>query len=810
MDTLVADVRQTLRHIRRHPVFARVAAASLAIGVGANTAIFNVVKAVLLRPVSGVQAPERVMEVGRTTQGHGFDTFAYPEYEDMKARVPAFESLAAYTFEILSLSRGSEGERITGMHVSPSYFRVMGVAPGSGRFFTDDEDLPGSRPAVAVLSHDFWRNRLGGDDLIGQTVMINRVPVTVVGIAPQSFRGHTIGFQPDVYLPIRSVPLIDNGLDEFEARGASWLMAVGRLAQGSSPEVASAQLAALFEQLQAEYPEATRERGARVVRLGLVPGAARGGVSAFFGVLGGMVVLILLVTCANVAGMFLARATTRGREIAVRLAVGASRRRLVRQLLTEALVVFAIGGAIGGALGVWLVGLVPLHQLPFPIPIHVDLSPDLGVLLFALATTLATGLIFGLLPAMQATRMELVPYLRDDGGGRGRVGWMRRAFVGGQIGLSLVLLVAAGLFQRSLQRAAEVETGFDPSDAYMTMVDLSVEGYEEEEGAVLQRRLLERLRRLPGAEGAALASDLPLDLSSSGTVAWPEGWADEDRVGVDFNYVSPGYFETLKIPVLHGRDFSSGDLPGSGPVLIVSHTFADRVWPGEDPLGRRVRVGLRASDDAYRTVVGVVEDVKNQILTEAPKPFVYVPLLQSYRPTSHIVLRAEGGMATVAPALRQAILELDGSLALTPVLSLERYTSIGILPQRVAAWVTSALGSLALLLAGIGIYGVVAVSVGQRTREIGVRLALGATRGRVLRLVMRGALVLALPGLLLGGAAALGVGRVLRFLLLGLSPVDPVALGSVAAMLAAVVLVAAIVPARRAAALEPTEALRGE
>lgn len=810
MDTLVADVRQTLRHIRRHPVFALVAAASLAIGVGANTAIFNVVGAVLLRPVAGVQAPERVVEVGRTTQGHGFDTFAYPEYEDMKARVPAFESLAAYTLEILSLSRGGEGERITGMHVSPSYFTVMGVTPGAGRFFTEDEDLPGSHPAVAVLSHDFWRNRLGGDDMLGQTVLINRVPMTVVGIAPESFRGHTIGFQPDVYLPMRSIPLVDNGLDEFEARGASWHMAVGRLARGSSLESASAQLAALFEQLQAEYPEATRGRGARVVRLGLVPGAARGGVSAFLGVLGGMVGLILLVTCANVAGMFLARATTRGREIAVRLAMGASRGRIVRQLLTEALVVFAIGGGIGAAVGVWLVGLTPLQQLPFPIPIHVDLSPDVGVLFFALAITVATGLVFGLLPAVHATRMELAPSLKDDRGGHGHLGWMRRAFVGGQIGFSLVLLMAAGLLQRSLQRAAEVETGFDPSDAYMTTVDLSVEGYEKEEGAVFQRQLLERLRRLPGAQGAALASDLPLDLSSSGTAAWPEGWADEDRVAVDFNYVSPGYFETLAIPVLRGRGFSNDDLPGAGQVLIVSRTFADQVWPAENPLGRRVRVGVGESGDGFRTVVGVVGDVKNQILTEAPKPFVYVPLFQSYRPTSHIVLRARGGMASVAPALRQTILELDGSLALTPILSLERYTSIGILPQRVAAWVTSALGSLALLLAGIGIYGAVAVSVGQRTREIGVRLALGATRARVLRLVVRGALGLALPGLLLGAAGALGVGRVLRFLLLGLSPVDPVALGFVAAMLTAVVLVASVVPARRAASVEPTEALRGE
>ncbi len=810
MDALLADVRQALRQIRRRPVFALVAAASLAVGIAANTAIFGVVSAVLLRPVPGVSEPERVVELGRSDEGRGFDTFSYPEYEDMKAGVPALESIAAYTFEILSLSRGSEGERITGMHVSPAYFQVMRVSPAAGRFFTEEEDAAGSRPAVVVLSHAFWRDRLGGDDVIGTTVMINRVPVTVVGIAPEEFRGHTIGFQPDVYLPMRAIPLVDNGLDEFSSRNASWHMAVGRLASGVSIEVASEQVAGVFVALREQFPDRYARRGARVVRLGLVPGGVRGGVTGFLGALTGMAILILLVTCANVAGMFLARAATREREIAVRLALGSGRGRLVRQLVTEALVVFTLAGALGAASGMWLVGLAPLQRLPFPIPIHVDLAPDVRVLLFALGTTLATGLVFGLLPAIQSTRLELVPSLKDDGSGRGRVGWMRRAFVGGQVGLSLVLLVAAGLFVRSLQRAAEVESGFDPTDAYMTMVDLSVEGYGASDGAVFQRALLDRLRALPFSEGAALATDLPLDLSSSGTGARPEGWSEDERLAIDFNYVSPGYFDALRIPILQGRDFSDDEVPGSEPSIVVSRTFAERVWPGESALGRRVRLGLTGRQETSSTIVGVVEDVKNQVITEAAKPFVYVPLWQSYRPTSQIILRAPGGIAAVAPALRGAILDGDGTLALTPVLSLERYTSIGILPQRVAAWITSALGTLALVLAGIGIYGVVAVSVTQRTREIGVRLALGATRRRVLGLVVRGTLALALPGLVLGAVGALGVGRLLRFLLLGLSPVDPVALVSVAVMLAVVVLASATVPARRAASVAPTEALRGE
>lgn len=810
MDALLADLRQALRQIRLRPLFAVVAAGSLAIGVGANTAVFNAVSAVLLRPVPGVSEPDRVVELGRTSQGRGFDTFAYPEYEDMKEAVPALERIAAFTFEIFSLNRGGEGERITGMHVSPSYFDVMGVRPASGRFFLPEEDAPGSRPAVVVLGHAFWRDRLGGEAPPGSTVHINRVPFTVVGIAPEEFHGHTIGFRPDVYLPMRAIPLVENGLDEFDARGASWHMAVGKLAAGATVGGVQAQVTALFERLAREHPETSRNRGARVVELGLVPGAGRGGVAAFLGVLMGMVGLILAVTCANVAGMFVARAATREREIAVRLALGAGRGRLVRQLLTEALLVFAIGGALGTLAGIWLVGLAPIDRLPLPIPVHVDLTPDPRVLLFALGATLGTGVLFGLLPALQATRLELVPSLKDDGSARGGAGRLRRVFVAGQVGLSLVLLVAAGLFVRSLQRAASVATGFDPTDAYMTMVDLSVEGYQADEGVVFQRALVERLRSLPGEEGVALATDLPLDLSSSGTVSWPDGWEGERGLRVDFNYVSPGYFTTLRIPVLAGRAFSPDDGPGTERVVVVSRTFAEQAWPGEEALGRKVRVGLGGLREQGATVIGVVQDVKNQILTEEPKAFVYVPLWQSYRPTTQIVVRARGGLATVAPALRSAILEADPSLALTPVLSVARYTSIGILPQRVAAWLTSALGMLALVLAGIGIYGVVAMAVSRRRREIGVRIALGASRGRVLRLVVRGAVMLALPGLALGALGAVAVGRVLRFLLLGLSPVDPTALGGVTILLTSVVLLAAAVPARRAAAVEPTEALRGE
>jgi predicted permease len=677
---------------------------------------------------------------------------------------------------------------------------------------TEGEDLPGEPGTVVVLDHGFWRDRLGADPaIVGTTVRLNRIAFTVVGIAAEDFHGHTTAFRPDVYLPLRTSPLLSERDGIFEQRNSSWHMTLGRLADGATLEQAQEQVSAVYARNAEAYPESNARRGGAVIELGLVPGGGRSMVAGFLGVLMGMVALILLVTCANVAGMFLARASAREREIAVRLAIGSGRGRLVRQLVVEALVVFAVGGAIGVGLGAWVLGLVPVDSLPFPIPIHLDLSPDPVVLAYGAIATLFTGLLFGLVPALGATRLDLVSAMREDGRRDSRAGALRRIFVSGQVALSLVLLVAAGLLLRSLQRAAAVESGFDAADAYTTGVDLALEGYDEDSWAPFQRRLLEAVGAIPGVEQASLSIDLPLDLGSHGTAAYPEGWTGAEGrsgLGVDFNHVSPGYFASLGIGVLEGRAFTDIDDAGSERVVIVSRTFAERVWPGESALGRRVRV-FGESDDT-RTVVGVVGDVKNQIITEVPEPFVYVPLWQAVRPTTNVVVRAPGGIDVVAGPLRDAILTVDPTLSLTPVLALERYTSIGILPQRLAAGITTSLGLFALLLSALGIYGVVAFAVSRRTREIGVRMALGAGRASVMRGVVWGGLALAFPGLVVGAAAALGVGYLLRFLLLGLSPTDPVALGAVAAVLVGVVVVASLAPARRASTIEPVEALRAE
>jgi predicted permease len=814
MDHILSDLRHALRQIRRAPLFAVVAGASLAIGVGVNAGLFSAVDALLLRPVPGVGHPEQVVEVGRSNQGHGFDTFAYPDFLDLRAQVGAFASAAAYALDIFAYSDGGEGTRVPGIEVTPEYFGVMGVVPARGRFFTAAEDEPGSRPTVAVVSYDFWQDRLGGDpDVLGRTIRINRIAFQVVGVTPADFHGHMTGFRPDVYVPLRARPMLANRSDaDFGNRRASWHLMVARLGPGATVAEADAQVKAVYARLAKAYPESDHDRSGSVVPLGLVPGGGRGPVKAFLAVLMSLAALILLVTCANVAGMFVARSSHREKEIAVRLALGAGRGRLVRQLLVEALVVFALGGVTGTVVGVWVMQSLPINRLPLPIPVFIDLSPDPKVLAFALAITLGTGLVFGLLPALQATRLDLMGSLRDDGSNQGgRAGLLRRFFVGGQVGLSLVLLASAGFFLRALQRAGDTQTGFDPHGAYVTGIDLDMEGYSQEEGAALQARLLERLGALPGVERVALAADLPLDLSNMGTGVVPEGWTpptSQEYMGTEFDDVTSGYFGTLGIPVLQGRGFTPQDDAGSEPVMVVSRAFADRVWPGASAVGKRVKV--YGKDEPWRTVVGVVEDVKNTFITDTPKPMMYLPIPQNPQQRTNIVVRARGGIAAVAPALRRAILGVDPSLSMNPVISLEQSSGLGILPQRVAAALTTVLGALALLLSALGVYGVVAYALSRRVRELGVRMALGAGSARVARLVLRQGLGLALPGILVGVPAVVALGFVLRSFLLGLSPMDPVALIAVPAVLVVAVVVACAAPARRAASVSPMEALRSE
>lgn len=812
MDALRQNLRYALRGLIRRPVFAAVAILSLALGVGANASIFSVVNALVLRPLPGIPEQGRVVEIGRGRDGSGFDTFAYPDFLDLRASAGPLEEVAAYDFVSLGLSRDGVGRRVMGMFVSANYFEVLGLRPALGRFFLPEEDRGVGQHAVAVVSHGFWQERLGGDpDAVGSTIRLNREPFTVVGVTPEEFRGHTTGVAPRVWVPIMQVTSMGYSAELFQQRGSNWFSVLGRLGAAATTGEARAQVRTVFERLAAEHPATNARRTGHVQPLGPVPAAGRGPVKAFLGLLTGFALLILVITCANVAGMLAARGATREKEIAVRMSLGAGRRRVVGQLLLEALLLFALGGGAGVLLALWLLDAVSLASLPIPIPLELDFSLDGRVVGYTLLVTAATGLFFGLLPALRSTRIDVAGRLKNESHGATARSGLRRVLVAGQVALSLALLAGGGLFVRSLDRASNVETGFDARGAYTTSLDLTLEGVEDpERGRAFYAELLERVRGLPWVDAAGLSVDLPLDLGRHSTSVYLEGGEDsgEAERSVEFNVVSPGYFESLGIELRRGRGFRASDREDSEPVAVVSRTFVKEIWPEGDPVGRRFRFGR--PDGPLATVVGVVDDVKNQFLTESASPFVYVPFAQRYRSHSELVVRTRRDPASVAGALRQALLDFDPGLSLAPVVSLERSTRLGILPQRVGAWVAGSLGILALVLSGMGIYGMVAFAVSRRTREFGVRMALGAAANDIVSLVVRGGLRLALPGLLVGAVLALALGRLLRSFLLGVSPLDPLALVGTALLLMAVVLVGAVVPAWRAARIEPVQALRYE
>jgi len=810
-DFLRQDLRFAVRSLLRRPVFLLVPVLSLAIGIGANTTIFTAVKGLVLSDPPGVPNASRMVELGRSRDGRGFDTFSYPDFLDLRAEGDPFQELAAYEMQILTLSQGDAGDRVMGMLVSANYFDVLGVRAARGRTFLPGEDEGPGQHAVVVVSHQFWSSRLGADpDILGSTVYVSRKPYTVIGVTAPEFTSQMALVSPDIYVPIMQHPSLNEGQDWFENRGASWFQVLGLLKPGATAEEANAAVGTIFARLAQAYPETNARRSASARAYGSLPAPIRGPASLFLSVLMAFVGLILLVTCANVAGMFLARGSSRRREIAIRLSVGSGRGRILRHLLTESMLVFLLGGGAGLLLSLWSLRLLAAWDLPAPIPISLEMTADLTATLFGVGITLATGLIFGLLPARQALSLDLLGSLKGKGETPRSLGSrLRRVFVGAEIGGCLVLLVAAGLFLRSLQAASEIETGFEAREAYISLVDLAQEGYTAEEGAAFQDQVLSYFEEQSWVQNVALAQDLPLDMGSHGTGVVPEGWdaiSHEEYLATDFNSVSVGYFQTLEIPLLEGRTFSTQDRADGELVAVVSKAFAQRAWPGESPLGKRVRWSLQ--EDSWLTVVGMVGDTQNQFLTDTPGPFLYRPLAQRYAAGGYLLVRSGAGQATVTRALQEGLRSLDSRISLSPVIALGRYTEASLLPQKIAGLLSSSLGFLALLLSGMGVYGVMAFMVSTRRREIGIRASLGAKPGTVLRSVVAGAFRMALPGLLIGAAVAGGVGFLLRSLLLGVSPLDPVAAGGMVAVVVAMVLVGTLVPARRAARVDPAEALR--
>ena len=817
-DSWLQDLRYAVRLLRRNPLFALTAVLSLAIGIGANTTIFTIANALLFKPPLGVADASRLVDVGRSQDGQGFDNGSYSNYLDIRARNTVFSGIYAYRLgpEPMSL-RGKDGaERIYGEMVSTNYFNVLGTPPHIGRLFTsDDSEQPAATP-LAVLSHRFWMRRFNGDPaIIGQTLVLNGRPFMVIGVTPEGFHGTTV-LTSDLWVPVNMVGELASRLPPaiLTSRESAWLVMGARLKPGVTVGQAQAELANIGRALEQEFPDANRGRGLRVVASSPVPGDGAP-VAAFMAVLMAIVMLVLAIACANVAGVLLARATTRRREIAVRLAIGAGRGRLIRQMLVESTLLFLIGGSGGLVLARLMTGAL-LSLLPaVPLPIDVTLALDGRAVVFTLTLSLVAAILSGLAPAFHASRAEVVGALKSDTqGGPERI-WLRHAFVVSQVALSIVLVVGAGLFARALQRASEIDPGFDPHGVELATLDLSLGGYTADTGRVFARELIRRVRETPGVQAAALSAVMPLGDRGIGLggLAVP---GVEPRNGrrffdVDWNVITPGYFATMKMALSTGRDFSDADREGTPSVVIVNETAARQWWPRQDALGKTLlqETGRPDAPDAVRTltVVGVARDSKYRNLGEDPRPFVYVPIQQQYMSRTVIAARSAHGQR-LAGELRALLASMNPNLPIVQSLTFDAYSQLGLLPQRIAASVAGSLGLVGVLLAAIGIYGVTAYMVSSRTREIGIRMALGAERASVVRMVLRQGLTLTMIGAAIGLAVAAAASRLLGSLLFGVGATDPLTFIGSTLLFFVVGAAACYVPARRATAIGAMDALR--
>ena len=811
MGALRQDIRFGWRQLLKHPGFTGLAILSMALGIGANTAIFSLVDTVLLRPLP-VREPSQLIAVdGQLRNGTDFTLQSYLNYKDYRDRNTVFSGLLAYRFVVASLSHNGVNERVWGFDVSGNYFDVLGVKPALGRGFLPEEDqTPGSH-AVVILSHACWQKRFAGDpSIIGQKILLNTHPFTVVGVAPAGFVGTEVAYAPEFWVPLMMAKQIEPGSTWLDMRESDNLFVIGRLKPGVTVEQAKAQLDTVTGRMAEEHPKENAGRSVLLMPPGLFIPDIRNSIFAFSGLLAVVGALVLLLACVNLANLLLARATERRKEIGIRLAIGASRSRLVRQLLTESIMLSLAGGAVGLLLATWINHLVSSIRLPTDIALLFDLRIDWRVLVFTLALSVLTGMAFSLIPALQASKPELVPALKDESSMAGfRRSRLRNGLVIVQVALSLVLLISAGLIVRSLQAAQRMRPGFNPQNAVALSFDLGLQGYDDAKGRAFYDRMMERAKAIPGVRSVAATDVLPLSLDYSSNTIYIEGQPVRSRsdlpLAIPYS-VSPRFFETMGM-TLRGRDFLPNENKKESRVALVNETFARRFLPGQNPIGKRYN--HTGPTDPFWEIVGVVPDGKYNTLGEEPKAVVYRPL-RYFDSQLTLVARTEGDPRTVLAALRRAVQELNPTLPIYDAKTLTEHMNIPLFPAKMAAGVLTSFGVLALLLAAVGIYGVMSYVVAGRTREIGLRMALGAQSGDVLRLILRQGMLLAAIGTVIGLTVGVGGGRLLKTLLYGVSAADPLTFTVVTLLLGAVTFLACWLPANRATRVDPMIALRAE
>jgi predicted permease len=812
MHSIIKDIQYGIRNLFKRPGYTAIALLTLALGIGANTAIFSLVSAVLLRPLQ-VPHPEQLVEVYGTLHNGADDTIqSYLNYKDYRDRNRTLSGLMAYRFVPVSISQERRNERAWGYLVSGNYFEVLGVQPFLGRYFQPDEDKTLGTSPVAVISYGCWQKRFASDtNAVGKQLSINGRSFTVIGVAPKDFCGTEIAFAPELFVPMMMAHEIEPGSNWIESRGDSNIFVVGRLRPGVTSAQAESDLKAITLDLAKEYPNENEGRSVRLATPGLFIPDIRNSVIGFSTILMGVVALVLLLACVNLANLLLARATERRKELAIRLAVGASRARVIRQLVTESVLLSLIGGLGGVLIAAWISDAVAAIKLPTDIALVFDLRLDWRVLGFALIVSLITGIVFSLLPALQSSNLELVPALKDQTSlGGFRKSRLRNALVVVQVALSLVLLVCAGLVVRSLQNAKQTRPGFTPENAIALSFDLGLQGYTEEKGRAFHRQLLERTKSIPGVRSAALTSVVPLTLDYSSTSIYVEGQpftGSSDLPLAIPNEISPDYFRTMEIP-LRGRDFAEREDKPESRVAIVNETFARKFFPGQEAIGRRFN--FSGPDKPYWQVIGVAADGKYNSLSEDPKAAFYRPLLRDYSTNATLVARTNGDSSAALTALRGELAQMDATLPLFNVETLSEHMNVPLFPFRMAATVLGSFGILAIVLAAIGVYGVMSYVVAGRTREMGVRIALGAKRRDVMFLIVKQGMLLTVMGLGVGLVVALGVTQLLTKILFGVGAFDPLTFLAVCALLAAVAALSSYLPARRATKVDPLVALRYE
>ncbi len=799
--------------IAKSPLFTAIVVVTLALGIGLNTAVYAAIDALLLRPLPGVTEPDRIVQLYRTYPGgQQYGSNSIPHFWDLRRRSgDVFTDVAAWAYVTMNVAAADRPVRVFGQMVSADFFRTMGVAMSQGRGFLPAEDEGRGAHPVAVLSHNGWRLHFGADPaIVGTRIRVNGQSVEIIGIASPDFDGAVPMAPPALWMPLMQLEqLRPGGGGSFENRGNNFMNVVARLAPGVTVEQASARMNALMEELRAEFPNVYERTGIHLVpqsEAGIHP-SFRGASLGLSAVVMAVVGILLLVACVNVANLFLARARDRTREMAIRLALGAKRSALLRQLLVESFVFAAISGVAGLLVAWWAISLANGVTLPMDIDFNADLRLSPSVLGFALLVSLVTSVLFGLAPALAATRPSLIPALKGEaaaGGGRSR---MSRGLVVAQMALSMVLLVGAGLFLANLRGATALDKGFTAENLLLVDLDPDLQGYDRARSEQFYGTLFERLRADPQVVAVSTIDNVPLGLGNSDRGVQIPGYSPSENEGMSIHYavVNPGYFATMGVPLVEGREFTARDDSGSVRGLVVNQRFVDRFWPGQKAEGRTVQTAGREY-----TVIGVVPTGKYLRLGEDPLAHMWFVQSQLWNAGATVIIRTRGDPMSVLATVRREVAALDETMPLSNVRTMDKHLGISLLPARLTGAALGVFGLLGLVLASVGMYGVMAYSVSQRTREIGIRMAIGASARAVVRLIMRQGLSLVLVGTAIGLVGAWAASRLLRGVLYGENTTDPTTFIVVPLVLLAVATLATFVPARRAAKVDPAVTLRAE